>query len=102
MPRSDKLSGYKTKIKTIGNATCITYHTTEIVKFNPDTIILNFGDWDSVTTRRKMNQASRQFGLGYVVVRHKGVTYIHFCDEALQYCGYEIVINRDTDGFNHV
>ena len=68
MSRSDQLSSYKTTIAGDGEGnTLITYQSTVIVKFNCDTVTLNSGGWDTVTTKRKMNQASRQFNLGYSV-----------------------------------
>jgi len=74
----DKLSNYATTISTSANGKdiCVVYHSTCIVQFNDDTITLRTGGYDTVTTRRKMNQASRQFGLGYYVQRDKGVTYV--------------------------
>ena len=68
MSRSDQLSSYKTTIAGDGEGnTLITYQSTVIVKFSCDTVTLNSGGWDTVTTKRKMNQASRQFNLGYSV-----------------------------------
>lgn len=59
MARMDKLSGYATTITTSadGKDWCVVYHRTCIVQFNDSTITLRTGGWDSVTTRRKMNQA---------------------------------------------
>jgi hypothetical protein len=56
--------------------TVITYHSTPIVRFNPDRIVLATGGWDSVTTRRKMHQAAIQFRLPYRVWREKGQSYV--------------------------
>ena len=70
MSRSDQLSSYKTTIAGDGEGnTIITYQSTVIVKFGRDTVTLNSGGWDTVTTKRKMNQASRQFNLGYSVTQ---------------------------------
>ncbi len=78
MPRMDKLSNYATNITTSadGKDICVVYHSTCIVQFNDKTVTLRTGGWDSVTTRRKMNQASRQFGLGFQVWRDKGSSYV--------------------------
>ena len=72
MPKMDRLSPYVTTISGCGDLTIITYHSTQIVAFDRHNITLRTGGWDSVTTRRKMNQASRQFGLGFSVYREKG------------------------------
>ena len=68
MSRSDQLSSYKTTIAPDGNGnTLVTYQSTAIVKFNRDSVTLNSGGWETVTTKRKMNQAARQFCLNYSV-----------------------------------
>lgn len=87
MPRNDELSGYKTKVSHDLGLTEVKYHNTKIVTFGASLIILNFGGWDSVTTRRKMNQASKQFNLGYSVYRDKGQTYVEYKGKKLQYMG---------------
>jgi hypothetical protein len=71
----DKLSNHATTIAADGDAMVVTYHRTQIVRFTDDTITLRMGGWDTVTTRRKMNQAAAQFRLPFSVYRDKGVTY---------------------------
>lgn len=76
MARMDKLSNYKTKIEQESGVTYVTYHNTVIVRFDGQSVTLNLGGWDTVTTRRKLAQAARQFGLPYTVYRRDGVTMI--------------------------
>ena len=76
MPRMNKLSPYATTINGRDGKTLITYHSTVIVEFDDKTITLRTGGWDSVTTRRKMNQAANQFGLPFGVHREKGESYV--------------------------
>jgi hypothetical protein len=101
MSRSNTLSMYKTTIRNVNQFTIIRYHKTDIVKFERcGDIVLDFGGYDTVTTRRKMNQASKQFGLGYSVFRHKGQTYVNSdgdldVSQSVQYCGYPIVIGAN-------
>jgi hypothetical protein len=76
MPRMDKLSTYCTTIAQAGDLIVVTYRKTQIVAFDRRYISLRTGGWDSVTTRRKMNQAANQFGLGYSVYRDKGESYV--------------------------
>ena len=94
MPNQYKLSNYATTISSDENHRLIvTYHKTQIVKVaNDGTITLNLGGWDTVTTRRKMNQASRQFNLGYSVYCKLGVTYVSF--------GNTVKVLFDTETFN--
>ena len=80
MPRMNQLSTYCTTIASADDRTIITYHRTAIVEFDGDTITLRTGGWDSVTTRRKMNQAATQFGLRYAVFRDKGESFIRLPD----------------------
>lgn len=67
MPRMDKLSTYKTAWTDNGNEGCVIYTNTTIVTWKDNTITLNSGGWETVTTKRKMNQASNQFALGFGV-----------------------------------
>lgn len=73
MPYMNRLSNYKTTIANDKTHTVVTYQTTRIVRFNGREIILDSGGWESVTTKRKMNQASNQFDLGYGVMQKNGV-----------------------------
>jgi hypothetical protein len=65
----DKLSTYRTTVAPAADGgTVVTYVSTPIVHIHPDrSVTLRSGGYQTVTTKRKMNQAARQFGLGYVV-----------------------------------
>lgn len=67
----NKLSTYKTHIAVRDGHLQVTYHNTRIVELIPgingDMITLRSGGYETVTTKRKMVQASNQFGLGYSV-----------------------------------
>lgn len=54
----------------------VVLHSTLVVEATRDTIKLDTGGWDTVTTRARMNQASNQFGLGYRVYRDKGGLHV--------------------------
>lgn len=69
MSRMDKLSTYRTSIMATGDKLAIVYANTLIVDKHGDTITLDSGGWETVTTKRKMNQAARQFALGYSVTQ---------------------------------
>ena len=46
----------------------VTYHTTDVVTVYPNgRIDLDHGGWRTVTTKLRMNQASNQFRLGFLV-----------------------------------
>ena len=78
MPRMDKLSTYRTTIAPAADGgTVVTYVSTPIVHIHPDrSVTLRTGGHRSVTTKRKMNQAARQFGLPYVVYQKAFEWYV--------------------------
>lgn len=81
MPRMDKLSSYATTVsRGEDGVTRVTYHNTVIVAFSDRMVELNDGGFDTVTTRRKMVQAARQFSLPYTVFRKAGVTYVQWAN----------------------
>jgi hypothetical protein len=72
MSRYNQLSPYCTTIgqedgRTVVYPTPTTNRAIPIVSFDVNSITLRSGGWQSVATKRKMNQASHQFGLGYSV-----------------------------------
>ena len=72
----DKLSSYKTSITITNGLGMVVYHDTMIVSWDANEVCLNSGGWESVTTKRKLNQASNQFGLGYSVYQKDYVWYV--------------------------
>lgn len=49
--------------------TRVKYHDTTIIKWNEDSIVLDSGGWMTATTRRRMNQAAKQFKLSFRLVQ---------------------------------
>lgn len=81
----------------------VTYHQTQVVKWNPELIILDTGGWRTVTTKLRMMQARNQFRLPYGVCQRKGEWYVSGFDwEKLKYgedirmTGDRVLINRLT------
>lgn len=63
----NKLSNYKTTwVETNGRGSVVYSHT-PIVEWDYESITLRSDGWETVTTKRKMNQSSLQFGLGFGV-----------------------------------
>lgn len=56
-----------TKVFADAGMMVVRLHSTDVVKFDADSIVLNTGGYNTVTTRRRMNEASKQFALGYKV-----------------------------------
>lgn len=69
MPTMHKLSSYRTTVAPAADGgTEVTYAETKIVHVHPDrSVTLRNGGYSTVTTKRKMNQAANQFGLGFSV-----------------------------------
>jgi len=63
----DRLSTYKTTWFNNGSHGGVTYQHTNIVSWIKGKITLRSDGWEGATTKKKMNQASRQFGLGFGV-----------------------------------
>lgn len=67
------------------HSTAIYYHSTAVVQFTFDEIILNSGGWKTATTKARMNQASNQFGLGYSVYQKDFSWYVNFNGKTLDF-----------------
>ena len=76
MPHMHKLSNYRTTWFNEGDKGGVTYVRTQIVSWTQDTVTLNSGGYETVTTKRKMNQAANQFALGFGVYQRKGKWYV--------------------------
>ena len=62
-----QIGQYKTVVLAEDGKTKVVYYDTAIVTFDKDAIILDTGGWWTRSTKARMNQASRQFDLGYQV-----------------------------------
>lgn len=67
-----------TSIRTVGDDTIVRYYQTDIVAFDDRRIVLDSGGWRTVSTKDRMNQASREFGLEFDVYQQDFVWYIAF------------------------
>jgi len=56
----------------------VRYHETDVVSFNNEWITLRTDGYDTVTTRRRMNQVSDHFNLGFGVYRDRGTTWVNY------------------------
>ncbi len=76
MPSNNKLSSYRTAWHENGTRGGVIYINTEIVRWDGNQVTLNSGGWTSVTTKRKMNQAAKQFAKRYEVFQSDYVWYV--------------------------
>ena len=79
----------------MGEGVAVTYYSTVVVSANAKYIILNTGGWYTVTTKRRMNQASREFNLGYSVYQKKGVWYVDYKNLTYEFKNDTIILTRD-------
>jgi hypothetical protein len=78
MAQTREVRGVATSIRTDGAWTHIRYHQTDVVSFTDDVVVLRSGGWETVTTKLRMNQAARQFNLGFTVYAKRRTWYVHF------------------------
>ena len=81
MTQQQRVGTHKTNIVQHEGMTSIVYHSTAVVQFNSDKIILNSGGWDTRTTKTRMNQASNQYGLGFEVYQVNYSWYVDYRDK---------------------
>lgn len=96
MPAMNRLSNYATTIASRNGNTLITYHSTVIVEFDPDCVILRTGGYATVTTKRKMNQAARQFDLPYSVIQRDFDWFVVTATGEYPFNDREFVLDRRT------
>ena len=86
MAQQYKVGAHKTRIYTDdAGYKCVLYHSTNVVRFNNDYIILDTGGYFTTTTKSRMNQASHQFGLGYHVYQSNYDWYVDYCEQTYEF-----------------
>lgn len=91
------LGKHKTKVVNIEGYTSVWYWDTIIVSFSDKKIILNSGGYWTNTTKKRMNQASCQFNLGYHVWSKQGIWYVTDSNgETSPFQGHKFIIERQV------
>ena len=85
MTQQQRVGTHKTATYTLEGMTSIVYHSTAVVQFNSDKIILNSGGWETATTKSRMNQASNQYGLGLEVYQVNFSWYVDYRGETIPF-----------------
>lgn len=80
-----KFPTYCTTVSNSDGVTRIVYHRTTVVRFDADDITLQDGGWQTVTTKRRMNQASEYFNLDFHVYQENFVWFVLWKGETLEY-----------------
>ena len=87
MTQMMKVSGRATKVHTDSQGlTSVVYYDTAVVRFNDTFIELDTGGWMTVTTKARMNQASNQYDLGYVVYQEDFDWFVTYRGHTMQFC----------------
>jgi len=94
MSQTRKISGVSTRVYTYEGVTSVSYHGTEVVKFDNKHIALNTGGWFTNTTKTRMNQTSNQFGLGFSVYQKGWNWFVDFKGETIAFDGSKITLER--------
>jgi len=84
--------GVATAIYTDQEYTRVIYHNTPVVSFNQEKIILDSNFWWTNTTKKRMNQVSDMFNLGFYVHQKNGQWYVDYQDKTYEF---------DMNGVNH-
>ena len=85
MSQQHKLGTHATTVSHSDNFTRVVYHSTTIVRWNSEKIILDSGGWKSNTTKTRMNQASNQYGLGYNVYQKDFEWFVNYEGKNLEF-----------------
>jgi len=76
MIQTHKVKGVATKATHTATGLIVRYHNTDVVVVKNGEVTLNTDGWKTVTTKRRMNQAANQFGLGYHVFQEDYEWYV--------------------------
>lgn len=79
-----------------GEQTEIAYHGTKVVIFDEHKIVLNTGGYLTNTTKRRMNEASDLFGLGYRVYAVKRLWHVTYGGKEYPYLGDTLSLDRQA------
>ena len=97
MARYNTVGKVATSISHRDGFTCVTYHNTDVVKFNENQIILDTGGWRSATTKVRMIQTSNQFGLGFGVFQKQYDWFVTYKGKCIPFEGQKLILNRKEE-----
>jgi hypothetical protein len=73
-----KIAAHTTHRERKGGWQEVRYYKTVIASWNDETVELSLGEWDTVSTRRRLNLVSSMFNLGFTISRRRGRTWIEY------------------------
>ena len=100
MTQVDSIGTHATTVKTNNRVTTVTYHSTEVVIFDDDAIILDTDGYKTYTTKLRMNQASNEFGLDFTVYQknYRWFVWLRDTDQELPFDSDMIKFPRNRSG----
>lgn len=74
----NEIGKHATTVQTEDGIVQVTYHSTVVIRWDIDNhiVTLDSGGWETVTTKQRMNQVARQFGLEYTVFQKNYVWHV--------------------------
>ena len=91
---------HKTRVTRDGSDITVRYWATDIVTVSGDTVRLNTGGYFTPTTKRRMNEASEHFGLGFQVYQKDFQWYARRPNgDILPFHGNSLEIERTEDSW---
>ena len=74
--------------------TSVKYHNTDVVKFSHNWIVLNSGGYRTYTTKKRMNQTSQEYNLGYKVFQYNYNWFVTYKGKTIEYNNNQLIIDR--------
>jgi hypothetical protein len=93
--QTKRVRGTATSVYESPDVIQVKYHDTVVVEITHNRIVLNTGGWKTTTTKRRMNQASNQYGLRYWVYQTRGLWFVHYGGKDLAFKNDELVLIRE-------
>ena len=94
MSRTDTVGTLNTAVKMREGVLTVTFHQTDVVVASLTTIKLDTGGHSTQTTKVRMNQASRQFDLGYTVYSKQFEWFVDTNGKTIKFDGNVIQFPR--------
>lgn len=97
MAQTHTVGSHATNVFSGEGFTRVVYHSTIVVKWNGDEIVLDTGGYETVTTKLRMNQASTQYGLGFYVYQKDFQWYVKYKGKDHKLEGRTITLQRGDE-----
>lgn len=78
MAQTRRVPGTATKVREENGRTIVRYHSTDVISWDSQDIILDSGGYRTATTKLRMNQASNQYGLGIHVFQEDHEWFVSY------------------------